>query len=114
MSWQQTGGASSGVNGVLRVIDLREAAPAEHPFNSAPAVFEPADDSGGCCTLRLHRPGRLAGIALLSNARLIEVYKRVGSRPSDEYLGTGAPSENVSFAARLCGRGVRFGPQKHA
>ena len=90
VSWQQTSGAGSGVNGVLRVVDLREAAPQPQLYNSKPAVFVPGEEGGSCCILRLMRPPRLAGIALLSNARLIEVYKRVGSRPADEYMGTGA------------------------
>ena len=90
VSWQQTSGAGSGDDGVLRVVDLREAPPLLQQYTSKPAVFEPGEDGGACCTLRLLRPPRLAGIALLSNARLIEVYKRVGSRLADEYMGTGA------------------------
>ena len=89
VSWQQTSGSTSGLGGVVRVIDLREAAPAQQPFTSVPAVFEPVDDSNACCTLCLLRPPRLAGVALLSNVRMVEVYKRVGSRAADEYMGTG-------------------------
>ncbi len=89
VSWQQTSGSTSGLGGVVRVIDLREAAPAQQPFTSVPAVFEPVDDSNACCTLCLLRPPRLAGVALLSNVRTVEVYKRVGSRAADEYMGTG-------------------------
>lgn len=108
MSWQQTSGAGNGVDGVLRVVDLREAAPQPQQYNSKPAVFEPGEEGGSCCILRLMRPPRLAGIALLSNARLIEVYKRVGSRPADEYMGTGArpPPSSACFtggAACRCG-----------